>query len=149
MTTIEGNILDINTPAVIVQQVNCRGKMGKGLALQIADEWPQVKRDYLDCCFGRDPHQLLGRVCFTFMEPHTHVACAFGQLNYGKDGARYTDYHFWPSMLEEIHKYSRQVFTPVYIPHGIGCGWAGGEWRVMEPIIEKYCPSAIIVKFSP
>ena len=44
---IKGNILNA-TEGIIVQQVNCMGVMGAGLAKQIRDKWPSVYNRYLD-----------------------------------------------------------------------------------------------------
>ena len=38
---IKGDILNV-TEGIIVQQVNCFGVMGAGLAKQIRDKWPSV-----------------------------------------------------------------------------------------------------------
>lgn len=40
---IEGNILDYKED-IIVQQVNCRGVMGSGLAKQIMNKYPSVSK---------------------------------------------------------------------------------------------------------
>lgn len=42
---IKGNILNV-TEGIIVQQVNCMGVMGAGLAKQIKDKWPNIYNDY-------------------------------------------------------------------------------------------------------
>lgn len=42
---IEGNILDCDKD-IIVQQVNCQGVMGGGLAKQILMRYPEVPKEY-------------------------------------------------------------------------------------------------------
>ena len=42
---IEGNILDYDKD-IIVQQVNCQGVMGGGLAKQILMKYPEVPKEY-------------------------------------------------------------------------------------------------------
>ena len=44
---IEGNILNAEED-IICHQVNCRGKMGSGLAKQIRDKYPDVYKEYVD-----------------------------------------------------------------------------------------------------
>lgn len=43
--SIKGNILNV-TEGIIVQQVNCHGIMGAGLAKQIRDKWPSAYDSY-------------------------------------------------------------------------------------------------------
>lgn len=48
---IDGNIfsrLSASKPTYICQQVNCKGVMGAGLAMQICIQWPVVYRRYLE-----------------------------------------------------------------------------------------------------
>jgi O-acetyl-ADP-ribose deacetylase (regulator of RNase III) len=46
---INGNILETEEN-VIVQQVNCMGVMGAGLAKQIREKYPKVYSEYLNYC---------------------------------------------------------------------------------------------------
>ena len=48
---IDGNIfsrLSASKPTYICQQVNCKGVMGAGLAMQIRSQWPVVYQRYLE-----------------------------------------------------------------------------------------------------
>lgn len=52
---IDGNIfsrLSASKPTYICQQVNCKGVMGAGLAMQIRSQWPVVYQRYLEFCYG-------------------------------------------------------------------------------------------------
>ena len=150
MRTVEGNILEAaKAPAVIVQQVNCLGVMGAGLAKQIATKWPVVKLHYTNLCRGFEAHspELMGEVQFVEVSESVYVANLFGQNGYGR-GQCFTDYTVYPRALKSLLQ--APVQSPqVYIPYGLGCGLAGGDWSVMEPLLEKYCPDAILVKYSP
>ncbi|WP_370956757.1 hypothetical protein AB3239_10910 [Bacillus subtilis] len=42
---VKGNILDASED-IIVQQVNCKGVMGAGLAKAILNKYPNVKKEY-------------------------------------------------------------------------------------------------------
>lgn len=58
---IDGDILSKRSEdelTYICQQVNCRGVMGAGLALQIRNKWPVVYRRYLGLCYGSDGNKL-------------------------------------------------------------------------------------------
>ena len=48
----DGNIFDSKQPA-LVNPVNCVGRMGKGLAKQFRDRYPEINRPYQrDCAYG-------------------------------------------------------------------------------------------------
>ena len=58
---IQGDILRSDAD-IIVQQVNCQGVMGAGLAKQIASQYPEVLSPYKKMCNTRDTQDLLGKV---------------------------------------------------------------------------------------
>ena len=133
---IKGNILDV-TKGIIVQQVNCQGVMGAGLAKQIRDKWPVVYDNYkdkVDTCQNRK--DLLGNTSFSKVSIDTplYVASIFGQFNYGRSG-RFTIYPVLFKGLEYIFRLSEVDKIPVYIPKGLGCGLAGGNWEFVEEYI--------------
>lgn len=91
MKQISGNILDV-TEGIIVQQVNCQGVMGAGLAKQICQKYPSVYEHYSGVC-GTADKSLLGAVCYVRVSPTLLVASVFGQEFYGRNpNIVYTDY---------------------------------------------------------
>ncbi len=53
METIVGDILTPNNTdrvVIVCHQVNCKGVMGAGLALQIKNKFPMVYKNYKDKC---------------------------------------------------------------------------------------------------
>lgn len=141
MLSIEGNILDVKY-GIICHQVNCKGKMGAGLALSIRKKWPIVYRDYM---VAYKNHQLIpGAVILSVVDPNKlYIANLCGQLNYGRNG-QYTIYKAVSLALSKMATFEREKF-PVYIPRGMGCNLAGGDWGTMLAIIETTIPNAIIV----
>ena len=134
---IKGDILNA-TEGIIVQQVNCMGVMGAGLAKQIRDKWPVVYDDYknkVDTCPNRK--DLLGNFSFSRVSIDTqlYVASIFGQLNYGRD-KRYTIYPALFKGLESVFEIAYIDKMPIYIPKGLGCGLAGGNWDFVEAYIQ-------------
>lgn len=65
----QGNILEISHPAptFIVQQVNCKGVMGAGLARQIRAKWPGIYAPYVEICRNKGV-QALGTM-FPYVTP--------------------------------------------------------------------------------
>jgi O-acetyl-ADP-ribose deacetylase (regulator of RNase III) len=59
----------------------------------------------------------------------------FGQLNYGRDGQRYTSYPALKSGLEEVYTFAKEHGLSVALPYNIGCGLGGGDWSVVSEMI--------------
>lgn len=90
---IDGDILSKRSEdelTYICQQVNCRGVMGAGLALQIRCKWPVVYRRYLGLCYGSDGNKL-GMYQEVLVEPNLYIVNLFGQDGYGRS-ERQTNY---------------------------------------------------------
>lgn len=90
---IDGNIfsrLSASKPTYICQQVNCKGVMGAGLAMQICIQWPVVYQRYLEFCYGNNGNKL-GTYQEVLVEPKLYVVNLFGQNGYGR-GERQTNY---------------------------------------------------------
>jgi hypothetical protein len=139
-TIIEGNILDIKR-GVICHQVNCQRIAGAGLAQQIKRRWP--------CWYTRFVNQepFLGLVTYYYLSPTVCIANLYAQKGYGRE-KRYTDYNAFRTCLNNI------IWTflvnrsdiPIYLPYGIGCGLAGGDWNIVSKIIEEELPTAVLVQ---
>lgn len=77
------NILDVES-GIICHQVNCRGKMGTGIALAIRKKWPEVYARYM-----KDFHAgklRLGHFSITNVSYGLFVANLAAQFDYGRVG---------------------------------------------------------------
>lgn len=162
MRTIKGNILD-QKRGFIFQVVNCQDRMGSGLAKAISDKWPVVKERYHKFNEGREPIILLGSFDIIEVERDLYVINVYGQLDYGRDGKRYVDYHAVKYALHQMmwwkggyycHEAAEAFFDECYnnanifFPYLFGCGLAGGDWRIMSRIISLTFPNVTIVELS-
>lgn len=121
---------------IIVQQVNCRGKMGSGVAKAIRDRYPQVYEHY----FAEFELGLLklGYTSYIEVEENKIVANICGQDRYGYDGKQYTSYEGLRKGLEDVKLMADALGITVVIPYKIGCGLGGGDWNgVVFPMIEE------------
>jgi len=144
MKIIKGDILNIEH-GIVCHQVNCMGKMGAGIALSIRKKWPIVYNDYIYA--HRAGHLILGNVIFSEITINTlYVASLCGQYYYGRN-KRYTDYDAVKNCLNELTKYDDGRLD-IYIPKGMGCSLAGGNWRVITSLIDEIIPNAIVVDKS-
>lgn len=145
---IDGNILDV-TKGVIFQGVNCQSQMGRGLARSVYTKWPQVKEEYHAFC-RYSAYPLLGLYHMVLVEPGLYVCNVFSQEFYGPGDRCYVSYEAVEKAFESIKKNLKDLeLGPFYFPYLFGCGLAGGDWRIMSELIEKYFPDAIIVRLAP
>lgn len=137
------DILEASTsaPDYIVQQVNCKGVMGAGLAKQIRNRWPGIYATYAEICRQKGT-KALGTM-FPYVTPDNGpVICnCFAQDGYGRD-RQYTSYEHLRESLDQVKVYveGRLKEVPkapvsIRIPYGLGCGLAGGDWNVVYGII--------------
>lgn len=141
---IKGDILESNKD-IIIQQVNCQGVMGKGLALQILNKYPEVKEEYVKYVSEhlKTNHRvmLLGKVNYVQTHDGIIVANIFGQDDYRKsyhdDGVVYTSESTLLVGICTVIKYANEHNLSVAIPVNIGCGLAGGDWNSVYSKIEK------------
>lgn len=140
MKTINGNLLEIKE-GIICHQVNCKRVAGAGLALQIRKKWPRWYDAY-----RRYSEPELGEVFLFPVESELYLASLYGQDRYGR--GLQTNYFALESALKKLRLLLSQAFVenePVYFPR-IGAGMGGGDWNVIEPLIQKYFEDAIIVE---
>lgn len=158
--TVKGNILESPEHHIIVQQVNCMGKMGRGVALSIAQKHPFVKEQYIGFCNGTmyhannqvpSPEDLLGDV-FVARDPlisERNVACVFGQLNYKRywepKNTQHTDYEALEKGLAKLARFYAGCDLHFAIPYKMGCVNGGGDWETVYKIIERTLGSAFEV----
>lgn len=132
---------------MFVQQVNCQGVMGSGLAKQIKEQYPRVYYDYKYLCnqFSAETSSLLGHIqlipAVYGINPKVCVNF-FAQDKYGRD-KRHTDYKAFQNCLdllaERLNNYSVSGFyNTVAFPYKIGCGLAGGDWNKILKMIRDF-----------
>jgi O-acetyl-ADP-ribose deacetylase (regulator of RNase III) len=137
LTVVDGNILSYKK-GVIVHQVNNRHVMGAGLALQIRQYYPRHYSDYMKSQLN------LGDLVVTDIDSDLTIVGCVAQDGYGRD-RRYTDYDSLRQCLSKIA--SQYSDKQVYIPYGIGCGLAGGDWNTVENIIKECIPNATLIRY--
>lgn len=151
MKFVKGNI--VNAPeGFIGHQVNCQMVMGSGLAKAIRDKYPRVYDEYV-AIMGAAPikHRLGMCQIVEIIKARLYVANLFGQYDYGFKKMLYTDYAALGMALHNLQRWrtmSGYDNLPVYLPHGLGCGLGGGDWKVVEGIIRDSVPDAVIVRYD-
>lgn len=146
MTNIEvvsGNVVDALLAGdvdFLINQVNCKGVYGAGIAKEISEKIPDTRQHYLDACHyaWKNNIDLMGNVAI-----HSGVIHLFGQDGYGRSG-RYTNYGALSAALSKVADaikedavgYIDVVDLVIGVPYRIGCGLGGGDWEVVKELIE-------------
>lgn len=128
----QGNLFDFATVVqTLVNTVNTRGVMGKGLALEFRQRYPTMYEDYRQRCRG-------GQV--RVGEPYLYTAQHPWVLNFPtKDDWRH------PSRLEWIEEglryfvahYAQWGITSIAFPQ-LGAQLGGLRWEDVKPLMQRY-----------
>lgn len=120
----------------VLQNCNCQNRMGSGVALTIAEAWPEVEK--ADQRTGRgDPRKLgtydtvnviRGAVSFT-------VVNLYGQFRYGPAFEQHFDYGAFEHACTEFAKTLPDERCHIVFPL-LGTGTAGGRWPKVRNILE-------------
>lgn len=160
MRITHGDLLDAPPGAIIFHQVNTLGIMGAGLALQIKRKWPEVFKEYQAYCTSRTlaPRGMKGTLLGTWL-----IGCPNDQLELPNAKMRQVCHLFAQDHLRKSLQEPRATnytalamalqssavhwaHRPCYFPYGMGCGLAGGDWKVVSALIEENYPNAILVR---
>ncbi len=138
-TTVSQDIT--SAEGIIIHGVNCRGKMGAGVAKAIKLEWPHVYDAYVDRVNQLGAVACLGTIQLVKASSTTLVLNCFTQLNYGHHG-KYVSYDAIDSCMRAFAEFRRvyQINMPLNFA-AIGAGAGGGEWSIIKHIIEHHIPS--------
>lgn len=135
---IKGNLLDFPKCNVIAHGCNIHNTFGAGIALQIKEEYPLAYE--ADCEAAKAGKNQLGTVSQAVLPNGKRILNLY-QQTLKSDGTRALDYEAFYSALEQVkivlekaHAQGR-IYT-LGLPYKIGCGLAGGSWKVVYAMIE-------------
>ena len=138
ITQVKGDLLTMFKDGwfdAIVHQVNTKGIMGGGLALQIKEQFPIAFEDYKMGC--DEFPDLLASFARSKTE-HGVIFHLFGQSDIGTH-RRMTNYAaLSKALIGAIENLADEIdgTLRVGIPYQIGCGLGGGEWDIVSQLIE-------------
>lgn len=146
-TTLTGNLFEIVLPKcvtesndvhIIVHGCNAQGRMGSGFAKELRDRFPEAYGAYM--AHHKQYGLTLGTNVPYTVSKNLVIMNAITQEFYGYDGAKYVSYDAVASCFEEINNLSLKLqedgtVVSVHYPM-IGAGLAGGQWDIIEAIIE-------------
>lgn len=158
MKKIKGDLLKLGKEGkfdVIVHGCNCQGDMGAGIAAQIKKQFPQAAQIDL-------PDAMPGTIAHVRVKDLV-IVNAYTQIHY--DGKPHPTYGIVQNKIERVndtelnrYEFIRSAMHQIKISFGgkkigvpmIGAGLAGGDWNVIEKIIEEELGEDVtVVVFDP
>jgi O-acetyl-ADP-ribose deacetylase (regulator of RNase III) len=143
-----GNLLEADAEA-LVNTVNCVGVMGKGIALQFKQAYPENFREYERAC--RAAEVQVGRmfVHSTSELLNPRYIINFPTKRHWKGKSRLADIQVGLSAL--VEEVSRLGIRSIAVPP-LGCGNGGLAWSEVRPLIERAfatLPDVKVFLFEP
>ena len=150
---IEGDLF-CSDARIIAHQVNCQGKMGSGVALQVKRKYPNVYTEYMKVCST----DMLGKIqivpvdskwneyhsgSFLIPKYERFICNMFSQNNYGHDynHVQYTNVEALEKCMKElwcvVHAKNGNFGDKIAMPYKIGCCRGGADWNTVYGLIEK------------
>lgn len=115
----------------ILHGCNAQGVMGSGVAKLIREKYPFAYQEYLR--LHKEVGLSLGQAQIVKCRDRT-IINAITQQFYGKDGRRYVSYDAVANSMRMVEEY---LYGETVAMPKIGAGLGGGDWNVIEAIIES------------
>lgn len=157
----KGDLLKNVKTGIIVHGTNAQGTMGAGFAKQVKEQYPEAYKEYRKFCKGeRYQDDPLGQIVTVEISPDLWIINAITQRYYGRENKVYIDYeatkNCFKQVRAEVKRFTRinmdrskehiRVFNS-YLPEVhfpmIGAGYGGGDWKIVEFIINKELPDIV------
>lgn len=137
INTIKADILsnlDINNQkTVILHGCNCFHTMGSGIAKYLKNKFHQVYTADITQTIRGD-RKKLGTFSTAVISDNLHILNCYTQYYYGRDNRLYAEYEAIEKCMDTVAE--RYSTWEIRLPK-IGCGLAGGNWIVVEKIVDK------------
>lgn len=144
----QGNLLEANAEA-LVNTVNCVGIMGKGIALQFKQAYPENFRQYEKACRAKEvqPGRMFVVSCNNLFNPRYIIN--FPTKRHWRGKSRIEDIQSGLKAL--ILEVKELGITSIAVPP-LGCGNGGLSWKTVKPLIESAfsdLPNVQVLLFEP
>jgi O-acetyl-ADP-ribose deacetylase (regulator of RNase III) len=144
----QGNILKVDAEA-LVNTVNCVGFMGKGIALQFKQAFPENFTAYQRACKAGEvrPGRMFVFPTSAMFKPKYIIN--FPTKRHWRGKSRLEDIRSGLSAL--VSEVQRLGIQSIAVPP-LGCGLGGLDWKVVRPLIEGAfgtVPSVRVLLFAP
>lgn len=136
---------------------NCQGVMGSGIAAQIKEVYPEAYLSYKEH-EERHGGLKLGTCSYVdygdSLKDSKMVANLHAQNLYGYDGSRFVDYEaLYETLRETAGTMLEYGFKTLGVPYKMACDRAGGDWRIVEAMIQTIFENTginiLVVEYEP
>lgn len=132
-----GNLVKAEDIDIFCHQCNCFATMGAGIAKQIATDYPEVKAADKANFKEKGAYGQLGTILPVSCHDGRVCVNMYSQFHYGK--GKQTDYEAFEKCLRKLAWFAKgQPGKKVGFPYGIGCGLAGGDWSIVEKMLQEF-----------
>jgi len=127
----KGNLLDTHCK-FILHGLSSKGVMGSGVAKLIRAKYPKAYQDYYDQynSYGL----ILGSIVLSKQPDGNVILNAITQETYGREGV-HVSYWAIANVIRQLNRSASRI-NSIAMPM-IGAGLGGGDWNVIEAIIEN------------
>ena len=154
LTRTAGNLLTDSQVQVIAHQANCQCVFGAGIAASIRQMYPEAYQ--ADINADNKDQNFLGNISYVVREGNPRAIFNLYGQNLTSRTNRMTNYEALYSALVLMRSKVDALFVDapptIGFPHGMGCGLGGGDFRIVERLIEVvfdgYENSVYVVKFN-
>ncbi len=136
---VTGNILESSAEA-LCNPVNCVGIMGKGLAKQFKDKFPNYFNWYQAKCANREIRpgypEVYGMAKYGLMEDslETLYIVSFPTKDHWSEKSNLKDIE--EALIRLCHKVKERNIKSIALPR-LGCGLGGLDWNVVKPVMTQ------------
>lgn len=135
MEKITGDIVKLAESGnydVVIHGCNCMCVMGAGVAKALSDRWPEVKT--VDKYTVKGDESKLGKFTYIRTQEGMIIVNLYTQYRYGR-----RDVHVDYDAIQDGFRKVRSLFgeDKKYLYPQIGAGLAGGDWKIIEHIIDS------------
>src|SRR3990172_1791301 len=131
MKILVGDILQ-SKAQTLINTVNCVGIMGKGIAQEFKNRFPEMFDDYAERCERKEVKPGVPYLYKTLLPPQI---INFPTKDHWKSVSRITDIEHGMQLL--FSQYKEWGITSLAIPP-LGCGNGQLEWKAVGPLIYRY-----------
>jgi O-acetyl-ADP-ribose deacetylase (regulator of RNase III) len=135
---VHGNVADARGagPKVICQIVNDKAvKWGGGVARKIGQKYPHAEEAFSAEMMSLKSADRLGKVIFTEAEADVVIASMIAQEGFGPSLFPRLRYSAVENAMAAVAAYAADKSATIHMPR-IGTGASGGDWNVVEEIVE-------------
>ncbi len=144
----QGNLLEEKAEA-LVNTVNCVGVMGKGIALQFKQAYPENFRHYEKACKASEvqPGRMFTVATGSLLNPRYIIN--FPTKRHWRNNSKIEDIK--NGLVALVQQVERLDITSIAMP-ALGCGNGGLNWADVKPLIESafaQLPDVQVIIFEP